>query len=333
LFDGISEAPEHDLGKRLRYVSDRVPGFARLRKGDGFAYRDCAGVPIEDEAVLARINALAIPPAYTAVWICADPIGHLQAVGRDAKGRKQYRYHPHWRGVRDKAKFEKLLHLARALPRIRRRVSRDIAKAGLPRDKVLATIVWLLEHTYARVGNEEYARANHSFGLTTLRNRHVRIARGRIVFDFRAKHGIRSHIDIEDRRLARIVKGCQELPGQELFEYIDVDQAIRSLSSENVNDYLRTISGEQITAKDFRTWAATRLAARALRQADKGDAPTKKHVVAAVEQVAKLLGNTPSVCRKCYIHPAVLAGYLEGNLLESLIRYSERNRRQVRGLR
>lgn len=311
---------------RLHYISDRARGFTRSRRGRAFIYLDTEGKRIEDDAVLGRIRSLAIPPAYTDVWICRDPAGHLQAVGRDARGRKQYRYHSRWRSVRDEAKFEKVLRFGRALPRIRRRVARDLDRPGMPREKVIAAVVSLLACTLVRVGNEEYARANGSFGLTTLRNRHVRISRGRVAFDFRAKHGIKNHIDIEDRRLARIVKRCQELPGQELFEYFDADGTVHAISSGDVNDYLRNISGEEITAKDFRTWAATQFAAASLRQIGNATGPTKADVVAAVASVAKLLGNTPAVCRKCYIHPAIIDGYLEGRLLDALARHRRRVR-------
>ncbi len=311
---------------RLRYVSDRTKGYSRSRRGGEFIYQDTEGNRIKDAVILARIRSLAIPPAYTEVWICRDAAGHLQAVGRDARGRKQYRYHPRWRSVRDDAKFEKMVRFGRVLPRIRRRIARDMRRPGLPREKVLAAVVALLERTLVRVGNEEYARANRSFGLTTLRNRHVKVAGRRVAFDFRAKHGIKSHIDIEDRRLARIVKRCQELPGQELFEYLDVDGEAHSISSGDVNDYLRAISGEEITAKDFRTWAATHLAAAALKEAGVAKPPTKRAVVEAIATVAQQLGNTPAVCRKCYIHPAIIDGYLEGRLLNALTRKADRLR-------
>jgi DNA topoisomerase-1 len=275
------------------------------------------------------------PPAYRDVWICRAPNGHLQAVGRDARGRKQYRYHPRWRAVRDESKYHKMLVFGRVLPRIRRRVGRDLGKPGLPREKVLATIVRLLERTLARIGNEEYARTNKSFGLTTLRHRHVRIKGGELIFDFRAKHGIRSHIDLQDRKLARIVGKCQDLPGQELFQYVNHDGTVHAVGSEDVNAYLREISGEEITAKDFRTWAATNLAALALRELEAFDSEgrAKRNIVAAVESVAKILGNTPAICRKCYIHPAIIKGYLDGSLLEALARRADQAlERPSRGL-
>jgi DNA topoisomerase-1 len=305
---------------KLRYVSDRQPGIRRERGKDGFVYRGPDGAEITDEDTLTRIRKLAIPPAYENVWICRWPNGHLQAVGRDARGRKQYRYHPRWRLVRDESKYGKMLLFGSVLPRIRARVEEDLARPGLPRERVLAAIVRLLETTLARVGNEEYAKANRSFGLTTLRNRHVRVEGTRLAFDFRGKHGVKHHIDLRDRKLAGIVRRCRDLPGQELFQYIDEDGDRRGIDSDDVNDYLREISGQEITAKDFRTWAATNLAALALRELESYDtqAAAKKNVVQAVEAVAKMLGNTPAICRKCYIHPAIFEGYLDGTLVEGL---------------
>ena len=304
----------------LRYVSDGKPGISRKRMDQGFVYMNPDGSPVEDEKTLARIRKLAIPPAYEQVWICRNPNGHLQAVGRDARGRKQYRYHPRWRMVRDEAKYGKMLLFGQKLPQIRRQVERDLALPEMPRRKVLAAVVRLLEKTLARVGNEEYAKANKSFGLTTLRNRHARVQGSRLTFDFRGKHGIRRHIEVQDRRLANIVKRLQDVPGQELFQYLDEDGERHSIGSEDVNEYLREISGEEITAKDFRTWAATNLAALALRELEQFDsqAKQKKNVVQAVEAVAKMLGNTPAICRKCYIHPAIFEGYLDGSLIEGL---------------
>jgi DNA topoisomerase-1 len=300
----------------LHYGNPEGVGIRRVPNGRGFVYRDTSGKLIHDEAILARIRTLAVPPAYRDVWISKDAKGHIQAVGRDARGRKQYRYHPQWTTVRDAAKYGKLLLFAQVLPQIRGRVDHDLALSGLPREKVLAAIVRLLERTLARVGNKEYARTNKSFGLTTLRNRHVRVRGKQIVFDFRAKHGIQRHIDLEDKRLARIVKKCQELPGQDLFGYLDEDDTPHNIASDDVNAYLREISGEEITAKDFRTWAGTKLAVVALRHiggfTNKGGA--KKNALRAIEAVAKMLGNTTAICRKCYIHPAVLDGYAEGKL-------------------
>jgi DNA topoisomerase-1 len=300
----------------LHYVNPEGIGIRRMPSGRGFVYRDPAGKAIHDETTLVRIRSLAIPPAYRDVWISKDTKGHIQAVGRDARGRKQYRYHPQWNTVRDAAKFGKLLLFAQVLPQIRARVAHDLALSGLPKEKVLAAIVQLLERTLARVGNKEYAKANKSFGLTTLRNRHVRVKGRLIVFDFRAKHGIHRHIDLEDKRLARIVKKCQELPGQELFCYLDEDDTPRNIASEDVNAYLRDITGKEITAKDFRTWAGTKLAVVALRHIGsfENKGASKKNVLRAVEAVAKMLGNTPAICRKCYIHPAVLEGHAEGAL-------------------
>ena len=305
---------------RLRYVSDTSPGISRHPAKDGVDYRLPDGAPVRDAETLRRIRALAIPPAWTEVWICPDPNGHLQATGRDAKGRKQYRYHPRWREVRDEAKYTKLLVFARVLPLIRARVEADLKRSGLPREKVLAAIIRLMEMTLIRIGNAEYAKANKSFGLTTLRDRHVAIEGGHVHISFRGKSGKRHETDINDRRLARIVKDCRDLPGYELFQYIDEDGQRRDVDSADVNDYLREITGEDITAKDFRTWAATHLAAQALREFEEfdSDAKRKKAIVDAVKKVATHLGNTPAICRRSYIHPAVLDGYMDGTLLQAL---------------
>jgi DNA topoisomerase-1 len=302
---------------RLRYVSDRQPGITREAAAGGFVYRDPAGKLIKDAAELGRIKALAVPPAWTDVWICPHENGHLQATGRDARRRKQYRYHARWRRTRDETKYEHMLDFGRALPDIRRRVAADLALPGLPREKVLAAVVRLMEDTLARVGNPEYASQNNTFGLTTLRNRHVRIAGGRIELDFRAKHGIRHVSRVRDRKLARVVKNCRDLPGSELFQYLDDAGERHCIDSADVNEYLREISGREITAKDFRTWAATSLAILALA-AEEQQPPTRKAQIEAIKQVAKRLGNTPAVCRKCYIHPAVLDGYLDGSLRRAL---------------
>lgn len=308
---------------RLRYVSDREPGISRdAITGGGFVYRDAKGALIRDSAELARIKALAVPPAWTEVWICPLEHGHLQATGRDARRRKQYRYHPRWRRTRDETKYEHMLDFARALPAMRRRVGADLGRPGLPREKVLAAVVRLMEDTLARVGNPEYAAQNNTFGLTTLRNRHVRITRGHIELDFRAKHGIRHVSRVSDRKLARVVKNCRDLPGSELFQYIDESGERHGVDSADVNEYLREISGSDITAKDFRTWAATSLAVLALAEQEESK-PTKKGQIEAIKQVAKRLGNTPAVCRKCYIHPAVLEGYLNGNLRRILAAVGE----------
>ena len=302
---------------RLRYVSDRGPGITRHAVAGGFTYRDAKGKVIRSAAELARIEALAVPPAWTDVWICPLEHGHLQATGRDARRRKQYRYHRRWRRTRDETKYEHMLEFGRALPAIRRRIEADLGLPGLARDKVLAAVVRLMEDTLARVGNPEYAAQNNTFGLTTLQNRHVRIARGRIELDFRAKHGIRHVSRVSDRKLARVVRNCRDLPGSELFQYIDEAGERHCIDSADVNEYLRAVSGRDITAKDFRTWAATNLAALALAQQDQ-DRPTRRAQVAAIKQVAQRLGNTPAICRKCYIHPAVLDGYLSGRLRKTL---------------
>jgi DNA topoisomerase-1 len=298
---------------RLRYVDDRRPGIVRERTDKGFVYRDPAGAAVVDSDELARINAIAVPPAWTRVWICPDRNGHIQATGRDARGRKQYRYHARWRSVRDESKFEHMLVFGRALPAIRRQVEIDLARIGLPREKVLAAVVRLMEHTLARVGNPEYAQQNESFGLTTLKNHHVRIRSGQIELDFRAKSGVRHRSVVSDRKLARILKRCRELPGSELFQYMDGEGSRHSIDSGDVNEYLRSVSGRDITAKDFRTWAATNLAVLALNEL-KEVKPTKSASLRVVKDVARQLGNTPAVCRKCYIHPAVLESYLEGSL-------------------
>jgi DNA topoisomerase-1 len=304
----------------LRYVYDTKPGITRHRSGKTFRYTGPDGKPVRDAETLARIKSIVIPPAWNDVWISPTANGHLQATGRDARGRKQYRYHPRWRAVRDEAKYGRMLVFGRVLPKIRAQVDHDLALPGLPRRRVVAAVVRLLEKTLARVGNEEYARDNKSFGLTTLRNRHTRVNGSRITFDFRGKHGIDHHVDLADRRLANIVKRCRELPGQHLFQFTDQDGTRHAIGSDDVNAYLHEVSGEDITAKDFRTWAATNLAAMALRELERFDsaAKNKKNVVQAVEAVAGLLGNTPSVCRKCYIHPAIFDGYLDGSLLEGL---------------
>lgn len=301
----------------LRYVTDRAPGISRELRGKEFVYRDASGTLIRDAGEIARIKSIAIPPAWTRVWICPDSRGHIQATGRDARKRKQYRYHPRWRSVRDETKFEHMLLFGKVLPTIRRRVDEDLAQPGLPREKVLAAVVRLMEMTLARVGNPEYARQNNSFGLTTLRNRHVRISGGKIELNFLAKHSIPHHSVVSDRKLARILKNCRDLPGSELFQYLDESGERHSIDSSDVNDYLRDISGHEITAKDFRTWAGTNLALLAFCALEE-ERPTKKSQLEVIKQVAKHLGNTPSVCRKCYIHPVVLNGYLAGTLQKSL---------------
>jgi len=309
----------------LHYVDASRPGITREAGRNGFIYRQPDGAVIADETVLERLRKLAIPPAYMDVWICRDPRGHLQAVGRDARGRKQYRYHPDWRAIRDEAKYGKMLMFGQKLPEIRKRVQHDLGLPGLPRNKVLATVVALLEKTLMRVGNEEYRKTNKSFGLTTLRNRHARVEGTGLVLDFRAKHGIQQHIELRDRRLAGIIRRLQDIQGQELFQYLDDDGEPHQIASNDVNAYLHEISGEDITAKDFRTWAATNLAALALQELEQFDSQAKarKNVLHAVEKVSKLLGNTPAICRKCYIHPAIFDGYLDGSLAEALKQRAE----------
>ncbi len=305
----------------LVYVSDAQPGSSRLRRGKGFSYRDADGQTIRNREELARIRALAIPPAYVRVWICSNPRGHLQATGYDARGRKQYRYHPRWREFRDLGKFDRVLAFGNALPALRRRVRRDLALAGLPRDKVLALLVRLLDATLIRIGNDRYARENHSYGLTTLRTRHVHVERGRLRFTFRAKSGQDCDLELDDRRLIKIVRRVQQLPGQRLFQYIDDDGDLRPVDSGMVNDYLHAVSNGQaegFTAKDFRTWGGTveaaGILARTLLPESGGDAARRSVLAQAVTQVAEILGNTPAVCRGSYIHPRVLAGWLDGSL-------------------
>ncbi|WP_295685007.1 DNA topoisomerase IB [uncultured Nevskia sp.] len=301
----------------LIHVSDQKPGIVREKYKQGFRYRGKDGVLIVDENILNRLRKLAIPPAYQQVWICPHPNGHIQATGRDARGRKQYRYHVRWRAVRDSSKYDRMQAFGSRLPAIRRRVEQDLRLAGLPRDKVLAVIVRLLETTLIRVGNDEYARDNGSFGLTTLRNRHVGIAGSRLSFSFVGKSGVRHEAGVEDARLARIIKRCRELPGQELFQYLDEAGERRTLGSADVNDYLRNAAGAEFTAKDYRTWAGSVMAYRALRKPlgkSADEVPTVRRVVEVIKDIAAGLGNTPAVCRKCYVHPAVLDAYLEGRL-------------------
>lgn len=304
----------------LKYVSDASPGIRRRRAGKGFVFHDSRGKRIADIETLARIRHLVIPPAWRDVWICSDPNGHIQAVGYDDRGRKQYKYHEKWRAVRDENKYGRMMAFVTSLPRIRRQVARDLRKPGLPKEKVLATVVRLLETTFIRVGNEEYKKRNHSYGLTTLHNRHADVHGEHIHFHFRGKSGVQHAVDLDDRRLAKIVRACQDLPGEELFGYKDEDGNVHDVGSTDVNDYLRRVTGQDFTAKDFRTWAGTVLAAQALRELEAvdSDARRKKNVVAAIESVAKKLGNTRSVCRKCYVHPAILDSYLDGSFLKNL---------------
>ena len=314
--------PGHDTAKAagLRYTGDHQDGIARQGKPGNFRYLDADGQAVRDDATLARIRALAIPPAWTDVWICARSNGHLQATGRDARGRKQYRYHARWRKLRDEVKYERMLSFGAALPAIRAAVARGMQLPGLPREKVLATIVHLLEVTMMRIGNEEYARANKSFGLTTLRARHVQVDGNAVQFHFKGKSGVRHAIRLSDRRLATVLRRMRELPGQELFQYLDDHGERHAIDSGDVNDYLREVTGEDYTAKDFRTWSGTLLAALALQAFEQVDsqAQAKKNIVQAIESVAKKLGNTPTICRKCYVHPAVLESYLDGSLLAGM---------------
>ncbi len=304
----------------LRYVRDDRPGIRRKRTRTAFRYVGPDGSPVRDEATLRRIQSLAIPPAWTGVWISPLSNGHIQATGRDAKNRKQYRYHPRWRDVRDETKFNRMLAFGDALPHIREQVDRDLALHGLPREKVLATVVRLLETTLIRVGNDEYARDNGSFGLTTMRDRHVDVDGSRVEFAFTGKSGKKYRIDLRDRRLAGVVKRCRDIPGYELFQYIDEDGNRRVIDSGDVNDYLRQITGQDFTAKDFRTWTGTVLATLALQEFEQfdSDVQARRNVVRAVERVAERLGNTPAVSRKSYIHPAVIDTYLDGTMLEML---------------
>jgi DNA topoisomerase I len=288
----------------LRYSLDTEPGIHRRNGPRGFCYVDASGRRVKDKATRERIRLLVLPPAWTDVWICADERGHLQATGRDARGRKQYRYHSRWRELRDADKFDHLMEFAAALPAIRRRARADLAAPGLPRRKVLAAIVQLLETTCLRIGNERYAEENDSFGLTTLRNRHVRVQGGRVEFEFRGKSGKFVRTAIDDPKLARIIRRCRELPGQALFEYLDDEGKPQSIGSSDVNGYLKEIAGAEVTAKDFRTWAGTVLVANELARREGPVGPS--HMVAAVRQAAQRLGNTPAICRKSYVHPRVL---------------------------
>ena len=310
-------AAEHIEEAGLRYVSDGDPGIARKpARGHGFNYLAPNGEPVTDEKTLDRIRALAIPPAWTDVWICPRANGHIQAVGRDQKGRKQYRYHARWREVRDSHKYDRVLAFGRALPRLRRRVEEDLKRPGLPREKVLAAVIRVMETTLIRVGNEEYAKQNRSFGLTTLRDRHVKVGRAGAVFEFRGKSGKVHKTGLNDRRLARIVKACQDLPGQRLFQYVGDDGLQHAVESADVNAYLRDALGEDFSAKDFRTWAGTVMAARALMEtpACASAAEAKRNVSTCVKAVAGVLGNTAAVARSAYIHPAVLEAYQDGAL-------------------
>jgi DNA topoisomerase-1 len=301
----------------LRYVTDATPGIRRRRRGRGFAYTRADGAPLRDATDLERIRKLVIPPKWTDVWICPSSTGHLQVTARDARGRKQYRYHARYRAIRDDTKFGRMLEFSEVLPCIRHRVEQDISTPTLSRHKVLATVVWLLEKTLIRVGSDEYARDNGSFGLTTLRRRHVEVSGSKLRFEFRGKSGVPHSVAITDRRIARIVQHCQELPGQELFQYLDDEGRRQSVDAGDINQYLREIAGRQVTAKDFRTWAGTMLAASALREIGlfETEKEASANVVKAIDQVAKRLGNTRAVCRKYYVHPTIIEAYLDGFVL------------------
>lgn len=311
------DPPDAARAGGLRYVTDAVPGIRRRRSGKGFSYLSPDGRPVKDPETLARIRALAIPPAWVDVWICPYSNGHLQAVGRDARGRKQYRYHDRWRELRDEAKFDRLLDFARMLPKIRRRVDRDLARKGLSRDKVVAAVVRLLDTALVRIGNPEYARDNDSYGLVTLRDDHVRIRGSQVRFDFRGKAGKFHSVGIDSPRLARVVRRCRDLPGQELFQYLDEGEP-RAIGSDDVNEYLRQTTAREFTSKDFRTWAGTVLAARELYRAGpfRSQREARRNVIKAVEVVARQLGNTPAIARGSYVHPEILEACLDGSLLD-----------------
>lgn len=304
----------------LRYVLDDGPGITRRLKGDTFVYHLPSSARLRDKPTLQRIRALAIPPAWTEVWICPTENGHIQATGRDARGRKQYRYHARWRAVRDASKYERVLAFGAMLPRIRQHVAADLRRKDLSREKVMATIVRLLETTLIRVGNDEYAQQNGSYGLTTLHNRHARVNGTQITFSFKGKSGRKHEIGVKDPRLAKLVRRCQELPGQQLFEYLDEEGAVHAVTSDDVNAYLRDIAGDEFSAKDFRTWAGSVHAAVALSQFETFHSlsEAKKQVVQAIELVADKLGNTAAVCRRCYIHPAILDGYMTGQFIATI---------------
>jgi DNA topoisomerase-1 len=331
--NAIQDMPEVPRG--LTYVNDTDRGITRHRRGDKFTYRDSSGRTVKDRKTLARIRALAIPPAYEDVWICASANGHIQATGRDARGRKQYRYHAKWREHRDGEKYLHMIEFARSLPVVRERVRKDLGRAGLPREKVAAAIVALLESTLIRVGNDTYARDNKSFGLTTLRDQHIAVNGSELRLQFRGKSGKSWKVKLSDRRVSKVVRACQDLPGQNLFQYVDDDGETRSVTSSDVNDYLRDASGQDITAKDFRTWAGTVLAALALREFEAFDSMTlaKRNIKAAIERVAERLGNTPTICRKCYVHPEIVTTYLDGTLAADLERKAEAEFEAVADLR
>jgi DNA topoisomerase I len=313
---GIVDPKDAAESAGLRYVSDSRPGIRRKKAGSGFTYIGVDGVRLTERDALQRIKSLAIPPAWTGVWICPFANGHLQATGRDAKGRKQYRYHPRFREIRESTKYEHVVAFADELPLIREKVSEDMSLRGLPRQKVLATVVHLLETTLIRVGNDDYAKQNNSYGLTTLKNRHVAVDGHEVRFRFTGKRKQWS-LRVRDRRVAKIIRACQDLPGQELIQYVDEEGVCRDVTSADVNDYLKEITGKDITAKDFRTWAGTVLAAMTLSELESFDsaAQAKRNLRNAIEKVSSRLGNTPTICRKCYVHPEILNSYIDGNLV------------------
>ncbi len=321
----VAESVEAAKHAGLRYVSDMTPGIQRKRAGKHFSYIGLDGKPIRNEEELKRIRSLGIPPAWTNVWICPNPRGHIQATGRDAKGRKQYRYHPKWREIRDETKYDRMLAFGKALPLLRERVAHDLKHTGLPREKVLATIVRLLDTTSIRIGNEEYARENNSFGLTTMRDDHVEVEGTNVEFHFRGKSGKEHTIDVKDRQLARIIKKSQDLPGHELFQFYDEHGNLHVIQSDDVNAYLHQITGQEFTAKDFRTWSGTVTATCALEDLGPFETQTqaKKNVVRAIEAASKHLGNTPAICRKSYVHPEIIDAYLNGSLLAALKKDNE----------
>ena len=318
--EGEAALPPELPGTSLRYVSHEEPGITRKRAGKGFSYRNPDGQLIKDQASLKWIRSLAIPPAYKDVWISPYPDAHLLAVGRDQKGRMQYRYHPEWRAARDATKFERMLEFGRVLPTIRAALAADLRKSGLSKRRVLALVVRLLEITHIRVGNEEYAKTNKSYGLTTLKDRHLIVDGATIRFHFKGKSGKEHEITLKDRRMAKLVAQCQDIPGQQLFQYIDENGKRQGIDSSEVNEYLREISGEHFTAKDFRTWAATVLCALTLSKLDnfETESAAKKNLKQAIEQVAKRLGHTPTICRKSYIHPRMIEDYMAGELFNVL---------------
>ena len=321
----VAEAIDAAEGAGLRYVSDDRPGYTRKAKGDGFDYFNVEGRPIDEAQQLLRLKRLAIPPAWTDVWICPGPNCHIQATGRDARRRKQYLYHERWREIRDENKYDRMIAFGQALPKIRRRVAKDLKLPGLPQNKVLATVVQLLERTFIRIGNEEYSRENKSFGLTTMKDRHVEVKGAKLRFRFRGKSGREHEVDVTDRRIAKIISKLQDLPGQDLFQYVDSDGKVGDISSQDVNTYLREITGEDFSAKDFRTLAGTVLTAIALQAQEKFETKkeAKSRISTAIKAVAKILGNTPAICRKCYVHPAIFENYLDQKSIAGLKQITE----------